>query len=357
MSVTFYLTVATTPPTMRQRQFTLVAIAILFIALAAMGPFAAMQLVQVTSFVPAVAVINLVANLVTAALLFNQFSTTSQRSLLVLANGYLFSALIVIPWCLTFPGVIAPLTFPTAGLQSTPWLYIFWTFGFSTAVVGYAYLKKRETEGASERSTRSALCWSPLVVISLVGALTWGVTVDNQFMPNLFLNEIEFAPLAHPISAICLLTCILALTLLWARSTSILDLWLMVAISALLVELVIVTMLITGRFSVGFYASGALSVIVSTSVLVALVIETKRLYQTLQRDRKSKLADLATVVAKIAHEVRQPLTGIVTMSAAAKRFLERSPPDVENVKDMLDKITSASFRANEVFNNNRIVGG
>ena len=355
MSVLSDICVATTPPTLRQRQFTLVGVVVLFIAVAAVGPFAAMQWLRVTSFVPAVAVMNFAANLVTAALLFTQFSITSQRSLLVLANGYLFSALIVIPWCLTFPGVIAPLTFPTAGLQSTPWLYIFWTFGFSAAVVGYAYLKKKETEGATERSTRPALRWSVFVVISLVCGLTWGVTAGNQLIPSLFLNEIEFSPLAHPISAICLFTCTIALTLLWARCTSVLDLWLMVAISALLLELIMVTMIITGRFSVGFYASGALSVIVSTSVLVALLTETKRLYRTLQRDRKGRRTDLETVVAKIAQEVRQPLTGIVTMGAAAKQFLEQSPPDVESIKDMLDQMISASFQANEAFKNSWIV--
>ena len=113
----------------------------------------------------------------------------------------------------------------------------------------------------------------------------------------------------------------------------------------------------TARFSVGFYASAVLSVFVSTSVLVALLAETKRLYRTLQRDRESKLADLDAVAAKIALEVRQPLTGVVTMGAAAKQLLERSPPDVESVKDMLDQIISSSFRANEVFKNNRIIVG
>lgn len=358
MSVISDFSLSTTPPTLRQRQFAFAGVVVLFIALAAVGPFAAMRLLRVTTFIPAVAVMNFVANLVTATLLFSQFSITSQRSLLVLANGYLFSALIVIPWGLTFPGVIAPLTFPTAGLQSTPWLYIFWTFGFSAAVVGYAYLKEKGAEGATERSTRPALCWSVFVVICLVCGLTWGVTAGNQLMPGLFLNEIDFAPLAHPISAICLLTCTIALTLLWARCTSVLDLWLMVAISALLVELIMVTMIITGRFSVGFYASGALSVVVSTSVLVALLTETKRLYRTLQRDdRKDKRTDLETVVARIAQEVRQPLTEIVTTGAAARQFLEQSPPDVENVKDMLDQIISASFRADEVFKNNWIVRG
>lgn len=357
MSGPFEFSAVTTPPTLRQRQLALAAIAILFIALAAVGPSAAVQLLRITSFVPAVAAINLVANLVTAALLLNQFSITNRRALLVLANGYLFSALIVVPWCLTFPGVTAPMSLPAIGLQSTPWLFIFWTFGFSAAVVGYGCLKRGKNGGANEYPARSALYWSAIVVISLVGGLTWGVTVGHQFMPRLFLNEIDFAPLAHPISTICLLTCITALTLLWARGTSTLDLWLTVAVCALLVELLIVTMMMTGRFSLGFYASGVLSVIVSTSVLVALLMETSTLYRTLQRDRKRRLTDLETVVAKIAQGVRQPLTSIVTTGAAAKQFLEQSPPDFEAVKRMLDEIVDASFRANEVFENNRVLIG
>jgi signal transduction histidine kinase len=63
------------------------------------------------------------------------------------------------------------------------------------------------------------------------------------------------------------------------------------------------------------------------------------------------------VVAKIAHDVRQPLTGIVITGAAAKQLLEQSPPDLEAVKRMLDEIVGESFRANEVFENNRVLIG
>jgi len=64
-----------------------------------------------------------------------------------------------------------------------------------------------------------------------------------------------------------------------------------------------------------------------------------------------------TVVAKIAHDVRQPLTSIVITGAAAKQLLEQSPPDLEAVKRMLDEIVGESFRANEVFENNRVLIG
>ena len=64
-----------------------------------------------------------------------------------------------------------------------------------------------------------------------------------------------------------------------------------------------------------------------------------------------------TVVAKIARDVRQPMTSIVITGAAAKQLLEQSPPDLEAVKRMLDEIVGASFRANEVFESNRVLIG
>jgi hypothetical protein len=45
-----------------------------------------------------------VTDLITSVLLFAQFSIVRSRALAVLASGYLFVALIVIPWMLMFPG-------------------------------------------------------------------------------------------------------------------------------------------------------------------------------------------------------------------------------------------------------------
>jgi signal transduction histidine kinase len=77
--------------------------------------------------------------------------------------------------------------------------------------------------------------------------------------------------------------------------------------------------------------------------------------KTWARISQQRRLTVETVVARIAHEVRQPLTSIVTTGAAAKHFLEQSPPDLEAVKRMLDEIVGASFRANEVFESNRVL--
>jgi Membrane-associated sensor, integral membrane domain len=76
---------------------------------------------RIGAFVPAYATALFVTDLITAVLLFAQFSILRSRALLAIASGYLFTALIVIPWMLTFPGVFTPSGLLGAGLHTTNW--------------------------------------------------------------------------------------------------------------------------------------------------------------------------------------------------------------------------------------------
>jgi signal transduction histidine kinase len=71
----------------------------------------------------------------------------------------------------------------------------------------------------------------------------------------------------------------------------------------------------------------------------------------LERERENKLTNIDAATSSIAHEVRQPLMGITAAASAARRWLERVPPDVGRVKQLLDNIERAGFRANEVLAN------
>jgi len=68
----------------------------------------------------------------------------------------------------------------------------------------------------------------------------------------------------------------------------------------------------------------------------------------LERERDNKLMNLGAAISAISHELRQPLTAIVTKGSAARRFLERTPAEIARVQGMLGEIVNASFRANEV---------
>ena len=76
-----------------------------------------------------------------------------------------------------------------------------------------------------------------------------------------------------------------------------------------------------------------------------------RANKMLQRERDNKLMNVGAAVSAISHELKQPLTAIVTKGSAARRFLERKPSDTPRVQAILGEIVEASFRANEVLEN------
>jgi len=73
----------------------------------------------------------------------------------------------------------------------------------------------------------------------------------------------------------------------------------------------------------------------------------------LERERNNKLLNVAAAASSIAHEVRQPLMGITASASAARRWLDRVPPDLDRAKKLLTNIEQAGFRANEVLTNVR----
>jgi len=54
------------------------------------------------------------------------------------------------------------------------------------------------------------------------------------------------------------------------------------------------------------------------------------------------------VAASIAHEVRQPLTAMVTTADAGLRFLDRSAPNLERAKESFRRIAADGHRAGDV---------
>ena len=135
-----HLILSSLPPSRAQRRLALAVVLALLVAffITEVGPLSTIQLGRIDAFVPAYAAAMFVIDSITAVLLFAQFSILRSRALLAIASGYLFTALMLIPWMLTFPGVFAPGGLLGAGLQSTNWLYTLWHGGFPTFVMAYA---------------------------------------------------------------------------------------------------------------------------------------------------------------------------------------------------------------------------
>jgi two-component sensor histidine kinase len=339
----FHSTLATASPTLRQRRSALVVILLQFVTCALVAPIPA-HLPRIDSFVPVILAVVFAADFITAVLLFSQTTVVASRAILILANGYLFSALIVIPHALTFPGSFAPKGLLGAGVQSSGWLNVIWHFGFLAAVAGYAFLKDRQDRrGEVPSSAPAAFVWSLAIQIGVVSALTWGVTAGDRFMPQLFSDDLTNAPGVHYAAGMLVLMSVLVLLLMWTRRTSVLDLWIMVTICMLISEMALVTFGMTARFYFGWYVSRTLAVAVSVVVLVALLAEAMRLHVEVlkantmfsrERDQKNAL------ISELDHRVKNVLASI---SAVALRTQESSRTMNEFVAALNGRIKSMAI--------------
>jgi Membrane-associated sensor, integral membrane domain len=114
------------PPGRRERVVALSIAAASALTLVLAAPFARVQLPEIKAFIPAYQAALLITDLITAVLLYGLFARARSVALLVLASGYLFDALMIVPHTLTFPGVFTASGLLGAGVQSTAWLFYFW---------------------------------------------------------------------------------------------------------------------------------------------------------------------------------------------------------------------------------------
>jgi PAS domain S-box-containing protein len=87
--------------------------------------------------------------------------------------------------------------------------------------------------------------------------------------------------------------------------------------------------------------------------LVQDVTDWKRVEMELQRQRDelahvTRVATLGEMAASMVHELNQPLGAILSNAQAAEMFLERTPPDLNEIKEALKDIVSDDRRASEV---------
>jgi C4-dicarboxylate-specific signal transduction histidine kinase len=82
-------------------------------------------------------------------------------------------------------------------------------------------------------------------------------------------------------------------------------------------------------------------------------VELRQAETALERAREqlahiTRVASLGELTASIAHEVNQPLTGIIANGQAAQRWLERQPPELREADECLQRLVRDGKRAGEV---------
>lgn len=69
--------------------------------------------------------------------------------------------------------------------------------------------------------------------------------------------------------------------------------------------------------------------------------------------RMSRLTAMGHVAASIAHEVNQPLVGVLTNAGSALRWLSATPPDLGEVRGAMERVVRDGARASDVVNHIR----
>lgn len=274
-----HLFLSTLPPDRRQRRLAAVMMVASVAMLAALAPFARVQLPAVWAFIPVYETAIIVIDLVTAWLLLSQFSILRSRSLLLLAGGYLFSSLIACAHMLSFPGLFAPSGLLGAHDQTTAWLYMFWHGAFPVAVMGYA--SSRGEGGSRPASVRGAAIPVVLCVVGVaVGAAAFILlaTTWHDALPRIMRGSTMASSIFVVVGTVWALN-VAALVAVWRRTPrSVLDLCVMIVLVAWLCDIAVSAVLNHGRFDLGFYAGRVYGSLASTVVLFALLFENGKLY-------------------------------------------------------------------------------
>ena len=350
----------------RTQVATSVAVAGLLLAVfLATLPVADTPLPRYSAFMPVVDTVIALGDGVTAALLFSQAAVLRSRALLALAMGYLYSSLLIIPHGLSFPGSFAPSGVIGGGIDTTVWLAVFWQCGLPGAVIAYAFLRRRpDRNPRSPRAMRLLVIQGFATTVVVVFGLTLLATAGHDLLPPVMGDQIHSSTNVLVVAAICLtILFALAIAALWRGPRSLLDIWLMVTMWAWLLDTALYVS-IAGRYDLGWYAGRAMGLLSGVFVLVALIVEIGRLYMQLalsaaseQQQREGRLMSLDAAASAIAHEVKQPITAMVTNASAALIRARHAKPDLAKVTHSLEQIVEDGHRAADVIGSIRAMFG
>jgi signal transduction histidine kinase len=306
-------------------------------------PFGAVRLPQSYLFAPIVQTGMFVVDLVTAALLYAQFSVVRSRGLLVLAAGCVFTAFIMIPYTVAILRLFADPQAIGAALNLPAWLYLFWHTGLPLSVIGYVWLNARAGE---QPLPHERLPWATAASVAFalfaVCVLTW-VAGAGYLPPIMSYVTIARSPLVFVVPAL-LSAC--AAAVLWRYRRSVLDLWLLVMLWTWLVDILLQFVpVLVERFSIGYYSGRIYGLLSTTIILIVLVVDATAINARFvisamarRRESANRAAVMEAVTASIAHEIKQPLTSISLYSSAGATALNGLQPDLDRARAAFDNI-------------------
>jgi PAS domain S-box-containing protein len=275
---------STVEPDNAQKRLAAAVVGVSLAVFLVVAPYAKVELPALWAFLPTYQSAYVVVTLVTAILLIGQFRVQRSWALLILAEAYLFDALMAVVHTLSFPGLFSAAGLLGGGPQTTAWLYFMWHGGFPMFVAGYASLGEAGPGHPPQAAKAAcAIIAATVSVLALVGAMTLLATAGHDLLPPIMHGNLD-EPSKVFVASLTWLLSLVALAILWRRRRhSLLDVWLMVVVCVWIFDSALAAVLNHGRFDVGWYAGRIYGLIAGSLVLGMLVLENSALVLQLAR--------------------------------------------------------------------------
>ena len=207
-----------------------------------------------------------VTELSTSFLLLVRFRDTPVWSLLFLGCAYLFSALMVIPHLLTFPGaVLAGRPLIDASLQSPGWIFVLWVNGYALLTLISVVLEARSSGARMAMAgVDRAILLAVGVVIAVVLCVALMATVLVDRLPPL-IGTSSWTTLNRFLTLLALVMLGSGVAIILSRLHGALFLWLSLALTAMAFANVL-SEIGGARYTIG-WSVGRLSWLISACIL------------------------------------------------------------------------------------------
>ena len=282
---------------------------------------------------------------ITSIVLFGHFRYRRRLSYAVLASAYLFKALVMVPFILTFPGGLIGDDPLVGGPQSSIWVWTFWHIAFPLFVGVAAHLHHRAGDATlPSQQLDTTRATAIVVAIALTALCLIAVTRFHDRLPAMIdVTRSAVTPTFYLMGALSALATALPALYCWRegrRHQTILHLWLALTLFASLAD-VLISLVTTSRYSVGWYFGRVESMIAASALLILFLAETNRLHHRLAI-AMSDLLDRNRQLAALLDE-KEALVASLRDSEEQVRQLAYFDPltALPNRRLLLDRLTQA----------------
>jgi two-component sensor histidine kinase len=296
---------------------------VILVFVVAIVMLANIQMAHVDAFIPITQTMMCITDLLTATVLFVQYSVQSHRALLALAAGFVFSGLFAFLESLAFPDAYVTGVLIGDGLNSSRWLFLCWHTAFPLAAIVYALLKDAgEAADRSDRSPGVTIGITIACVLAATAGLTWSATAGAAYLPSLYENAAKQTLFGLVVNGYLALLSVTAIALVFVRRRTILDQWLIVTLFAWLPALIVSGLLTVVRFTLGWYLARVYALFAGASLLFVLLTETLLLYTRLTNAvvllRRSEQRQ-RVLVAELDHRVKNILAQVAAVCTSTRQ--------------------------------------